>query len=110
MIVLCAVIVRMEQNAMVLQKFCVSPPMILLKPFKRTSSSLLSRIGNPCRENLKQYIEADVLGALIVEVHNALLPVCAIRVSDLHSKCVKVLCKDSLYSYIIHIPNNYERH
>jgi hypothetical protein len=94
----------------IIQKFCFSPPLALITPFKQTSSSLLGRAGNPCRENLQTYAEVDLLGAFIVEVNNDLLPPSAIPISSLLSKCVKVSCKDSLHSYIVHIPNNYEHH
>lgn len=94
----------------IIQKFCLSPPVVLITPFEKTTSSLLKNSGNPCRENLREYAEVDLLGAFFVEVNNKLLPVCAIPISSLLSKCVKVSCKDSLYSYIVHIPNNYEHH
>lgn len=94
----------------VIHKFCFSPPVALITPFRKTSSSLLKRAGNPCRQILKNYAEVDLVGVFAIEVHNEVLPLCAIPISSLLSKCVKVSCKDSIYSYIINIPNNYEHH
>lgn len=100
-----------EKHYGIIQKFCTPPPLILIKPFNKTSSSLLKRAGNPCRELLKDYVETDLLEAFIVEVAtNELLDVCAVSTSSLLSKCIKISCSNSLYSYIVHIPNNYEHH
>ncbi|SMN01744.1 hypothetical protein SPONN_11 [uncultured Candidatus Thioglobus sp.] len=98
------------KNYGIVQKFCFSPPVALVTPFRETASSLLKRASNPCRQNLRNYAEVDLMGAFIIEVHNEVLPMCAIPISSLLSKCVKVSCKDSLHSYVINIPNNYEHH
>lgn len=91
----------------VIQKFCFSPPIVLVKPYKRTASSLLKTSGNPCRNRLREYAKHDLLEAFFVEVSD-LLPVCAIPISSILCKCVRVSCHDSSNSYIIHIPNNFE--
>lgn len=93
----------------VIQKFCFSPPVVLLKPYQKTSSSLLQTVGDPCRGRLKEYAKLDMLSSFFVEV-SKLLPVCAVPISSLLCKCVQVSPKNSLYSYIIHIPNNFEHH
>jgi len=92
----------------IIQKFCFSPPIVLIKPFKTTGSSLLKKIGNPCRQRLSTYAKTDLLSSFVVQVHNQLLPVCAIPITDLTSKCI--LISLSPHSYVIHIPNNFEHH
>ena len=90
------------------QRFCFSPPIAFIKPFKATHSSILKRTGNPGRDRLTKYANADLISCFIVEVHNQLLPVCAVLLSHLRSKCVLVSLTP--YSYVIDIPNNYEHH
>lgn len=94
----------------VIEKFCFSPPFALIRPFQRTSSSLLKVSGNPCREKLRGYAQADLLSLFFIEVRKKPLPLCAISISNLLSKCVKVNPKHLKQSYIIPIPNNFERH
>lgn len=95
------------KNYGVIRKFCSSPTIVLLNPYKRTGSSLLRSAGDPCRERLREYVKHDLLGAFIVEVGN-LLPVCAVPISSLLCKCVHISCHNSSKGYIIHIPNNFE--
>ena len=40
----------------VLQKFCFSPPLAIIKPFKMTNKSILQKIVNPDCEHLKKYV------------------------------------------------------
>ena len=44
----------------------------------------------------------------LVKVHKNLLPVCAIAISCLLCKCVRVQCENSVY--VVNVPNNYEHH
>lgn len=92
-----------------IQKFCFSPPIVLLKPFKESASSLLKTIGSPCRDKLEMYAEVDLLSLFSVQVEDT-LPICAVPISSILCKCVKVSCKDSDFFYIIQIPNNFEHH
>lgn len=82
--------------------------MVLIKPFEITGAYILDRIGNPCRENLRQYAKTDIISCFIIKVNNELLPVCAIPIANLLSKCVCVSLLS--HSYIVNIPNNYEHH
>ncbi len=91
-----------------IQRFCFSPPLAFIKPFMPTQSSILTRTGNPGRDRLRKYANSEIISCFIVEVFNELLPVCAVALSDLKSKCVLVSL--SSHSYVIHIPNNYEHH
>lgn len=90
------------------QKFCFSPPIAFIKPFKPTMSSILKRTGNPGRDRLRKYANTDLISCFFVEVYNHFLPVCAVLLSDLRSKCVLVSLTS--HSYVIPIPNNYEHH
>ena len=105
---ICSYISSGEKKYGVVQKFCFSPHILLIKPFKKTRSSLLQTIGNPCRDRLRCYLEIDLLSTFIVQVNSELLPICAVSISDLVSKCVFV--KGSTHSYVINIPNNFEHH
>ncbi len=104
---ICSFLESGEKKYGVIQKFILSPPLALIKPFKQTSSSLLSRAGNPCRETLQCYANADLLSTFIVEVYHEL---CAIPLSSLCNKCVIISFPDSIRSFVINIPNNYEHH
>jgi hypothetical protein len=95
------------KNYGVITKFCFSPPIVLLKPYKRTASSLLRTAGNPGRECLKEYAKHDLLGAFVVKVSD-LLPVCAVPISSLLCKCAHISCHNPPNSYVVHIPNNFE--
>ncbi len=87
-----------------IQRFCFSPPLAF---FMSTQSSILTRTGNPGRDRLRKYANSESI-SFIVEVLNELLPVCAVALSDLKSKCVLVSL--SSHSYVIRIHNNYEHH
>ena len=82
----------------------------LLRPFKKTSSTLLQSVGNPCRSKLMKYATADMLSAFIIRVENELQPTIAIPISHLIGKCTRVTIDDKSYSFIVSIPNNYEYH
>ena len=101
----CCYILDGNKHYGVIQKFCLSPPLVVIKPYKKTNSSVLK--GDPCRERLREYEKHDLLSAFFIEV-SGLLPVCAIPICSLFCKCVQVSCKSSPQSYIIHIPNNFE--
>ncbi len=92
----------------VLQKFCFSPPLALIKPFKLTNKFVLQQIANPDCQRLNKYISSDLITCFIVEVQDNLLPVCVIPISDLKSKCIHVSVPS--HSYVIVIPNSYEHH
>ena len=94
----------------IIQKFILSPPIALVKPFKKTTSSLLKGVGNPVRARLSSYARVDLLSSFIVEVHIEPLPLCAIFITSLLGKCVCVSSQNSVCMYIAHIPNNYEHH
>ena len=97
----------------VIQKFCLcpsSPALVLIQPFQTSSTSLLKSIGNPGRHVLKSYADIDLLSAFFVSVSKQLLPVCAVPVSQLLCKCVRVSCSDLTVDYVVKIPNNYEHH
>ena len=89
-------------------KILLFPPTVILKPFKTTGLSILARFGDPNRERLTEYSKNYLISSFIVEVCNQLLPVCAIPISDLVSKCVHISLTS--HSYIMHIPNNFEHH
>ena len=94
----------------VVEKFCYSPPIALIKPFKVTGSSLLKASGNPCREKLQGYAQADLLSVFFIQVQKKTLPLCAVSLSHLLSKCVLVDPKNLNHSYVTVIPNNFEHH
>ena len=93
-----------------IEKFILTPPTVLVKPFSATLSSLLKDAGNPSRTKLKNYAQADLLSAFIVQVKNEMLPVCAVPITAILGKCVRISCKDSTSTYIVRIPNNFEHH
>ena len=96
-----------------IKKFCLcpsSPALALLQPFQMSSDSLLKSIGNPCRDVLKSYAGIDLLSAFFIPVSKQLLPVCAVPVSQILCKCVRVCCSDLSVDYVVKIPNNYEHH
>jgi hypothetical protein len=95
----------------VIQKFVSCSRSInaaLITPFKIADMSLLKRLGNPNRNILQSYAEADLLNAFVIPVEKNLLPLCAIPISDLLCKCVYVTC--STINCVIKIPNNFEHH
>ena len=93
----------------VIQTFCFSLPLVLLKPYNKTNCSLLKSAGNPGRDRLKEYAKLDPLSTFFVEV-DELLQVCAIPIASLLSKCVFVSSKNMPCSYVIPVPNNFEHH
>lgn len=107
---ICCYIEDGEKKYGAVQKFILSPAMILLKPFKKTSTTLLSSIGNPCRARLREYADADLLSTFVIQVFDEPLSLCAIPISKLCSKCIKISFPDSNHSFIVHIPNNFEHH
>ena len=91
----------------------VSPgyhPLAVVRPFEKSATSFTQRIGRPGREVLQDYASVDLLGAFIVEVTTSSLPACVVPVTDLVHKCIKVVRSDSLNSYVIKLPNNFEHH
>ena len=96
----------------VIQKFCLCEcapvNVVLIKPFDMTNKSILSTSGNPGREILSEYAKVDLLSSFVSQVKRQLLPLVAVPISDILSKCIKVSGKD--YDYIVKIPNNYEHH
>ncbi len=90
--------------------FTLTPPLALIKAYQKTSSSFLKSIGHSVRQKLQDYTRVDVLSSFIIQVKNDLKPACAIPLSCIVNKCVLVSCQNSSYSYIIHVPNNYEHH
>ena len=66
--------------------------MVLIRPFQTSSTSLLKRIGNPGRDVLKSYADIDLLSAFFIPVSKQLLPVCAVPISQLLCKCIRVSC------------------
>lgn len=93
-----------------IQKFILSPPVVLIKPFLKTASSLLKEAGNPARDKLSNYAQANLLSTFFVQVKSELQPICAIPISAVLSKCVRISCKNSTHAYIIPIPNSFECH
>ena len=97
----------------VISKFCLcpsSPALVLIRPFNVSTASLLNSIGNPGRENLKTFAEIDLLSAFFSPISKQLLPVCAIPISKIVCKCVRVQCPHLSVDYVVKIPNNYEHH
>ena len=97
----------------VILKFCLcpsTPALALVQPFQVSPTSLLQSIGNPCRDVLQDYADMDLLSAFFTPVSKQLLPVCAVPVSQIHCKCIRVCCSDLSVDYVIKIPNNYEHH
>ena len=97
----------------IIQKFCLCsncPAVALIKPFPKVSTSLLKSIGNPGRDVLKSYAEIDVLSSFFVPVKRQLLPVCAVPLSQLVCKCVRISRSDLSVDHVVKIPNNYEHH
>jgi len=94
----------------VVEKFCLSPPIALLKPFKVTRTSLLKESGNPCREKLQRYAQTDLLSVFFIPVQKTSLPLIAVPISNLVSKCVLINPKELNHSYVVVIPNNFEHH
>ncbi len=107
---ICCYVENGEKKYGTIQKYILAPPIVLLKPFKKTSTSLLFSTGNPCRARLQRYADADLLSTFIVQVFDETLPLCAIPMSTLCCKCVKISFPDSNHSFIVHIPNNFEHH
>ena len=50
-----------KTNYGIIQKFCFSPPIIIIKLYKTTGSSLLRTAGDPCRDRLREYAKHDML-------------------------------------------------
>ena len=98
----------------IIQKFCLAsgyPPVAIIKPFKKTGSTLLKSIGDPGRELLTNYAEIDLLSTFFVQVMSrSYLPLCAIPVCDILCKCIIISHTCSTTDYIIKLPNNFERH
>ena len=90
----------------VVEKFCYTPSIALIKPFKVTGSSLLKVSGNP----VQGYAQADLLSVFFIQVQKKTLPLCAVSISHLLSKCVLVDPKNLNHSYVTVIPNNFEHH
>ncbi len=88
----------------------MSPPIALLKPFKVTRTSLLKESGNPCREKLQRYAQTDLLSVFFIPVQKTSLPLIAVPISNLVSKCVLINPKELNHSYVVVIPNNFEHH
>ena len=107
---ICSYLEKGEKQYGTIQKFLFSPATVLLKPFKKTSTSLISSIGKPCRPRLQSYADADMLSTFIVQVFTDPLPLLAVPIHLLCSKCVKISFPDSNYCYIVNIPNNFEHH
>lgn len=82
----------------------------LISPFKINSTSLLNRIGRSGRDVLEIFKEADLVSAFIIAVEKELQPLCAISVSKLLCKCVKISCDHLPIDFVVKIPNNYEHH
>ena len=61
-------------------------------------------MGSSCRQSLEKYAEMDLLGSFIVKVHNELLPICAIPISNLSGKCVRIFFQDK-FLIILNIIN-----
>ena len=79
---------------------------MLIKPYKRSGSSLLRTAGDPCRDRLREYAKYDMLDEFFVEVTRDFLPVIAVPICDLLGKCV--LVSTARHNYVINIPNNFE--
>ena len=101
-----------SQSFGVIQKFCLcecSPVNVaLIKPFQLTNRSILSTSGNPGREILCQYAEVDLISSFVIQVTKQSLPLIAVPIADILSKCIKVTGRT--YNYIVKIPNNFEHH
>lgn len=93
-----------------IQMFILSPPVVLIKPFQKTSSSLLKEAGNPARDKLSNYAQVNLLNTFFVQVTSELQPLRTIPISAIFSKCIRISCNNSTYAYIIPIPNNFEFH
>ena len=90
-----------------LEKFCFSPPIALIRPYKSRSSILLTA-GDPERDVLRKYSsgKGDKLRGFIVEVYRDISPVIAVPIADLLGKCVCVTTPR--FNYVINIPNTFE--
>ena len=80
----------------------VSLPTVFVRPF------ILKRSGNPGRDNLNAFAEADIVSAFVVEVSKKMLDT-VIKISDMLCKCIQVFCKNSSHGYVVQ-PNNFEHH
>ena len=107
---ICSYLEKGEKQYETILKFLFSPATVLLKPFKKTSTSLISSIGKPCRPCFQSYADADMLSTFIVQVFSDPLPLLAVSIHLLCSRCVKISFPDSNYCYIVNIPNNFEQH
>lgn len=107
---ICSFVINGAREYGSIQKFILLPPTVLIKPFQKSTSSFLKSAGNPARSKLCSYIQADLLSAFIIQVENGSQPICAIPISSILKKCIRISLDDSEYSYIISIPNNFEHH
>ena len=104
---------RTAERYGVIKKFCLCPStaaLALIQPFQISTTSLMKSMGSPCRDVLKSYADIDLLSAFFTPVSKQLLPVYAVPVSQILSKCIRVCCSDLSVDYVIKIPNNYEHH
>ena len=106
----CSFFENKENNYGLLQKLIFTPALALLRSFKKTSSTLLQSVGNPCRSKLMKYATADMLSEFVMRVENELQPTIAIPISHLIGKCTRITIDDKFYSFLVSIPNNYEYH
>ena len=82
--------------------------MVVVKDLKRSSRSLLSCAGNPCRDSLKMYKEVDLLSRIIHVVERETGTIKVIKLADIKGKGVLIKTVDRTFA--IHQPNSFERH
>ena len=86
--------------------------MALVREMKSSSSTLLTRAGNPCRQILNEYQRVDYLDSFYKEVLAASdsSDLKAIPVAAITGKAIQIQLCNSDYKYVIKQPNHYERH
>lgn len=83
-----------------------------VKQLQTTSSNILKSSGRPCRDILDLYSEYCLISNFIIEVNETIDDlIVAISVKDIISKCIIITpSTDSTNSYIVKLPNTYEKY
>ncbi len=108
---ICSFLLDRKENFGILQKFvicCNHRPLALITPFNKADKTLLQSIGRPGRETLEDHCEIDSLSAFIVQVSKTPSSLCAVPITNLLVKCIRVTMVSSPHDYIIKLPNNFE--
>ncbi len=108
----CSFIANGKEHYGIIQNFLVveKKAIVLIKPFV-PSGSLNQTIGIPGREVLQKHACIDILAAFIIQVEKKrTLPIIAVTLQSITSKCIRVQQISEQYDCIVKIPNSFECH